>query len=161
MTDIGEWLEALGLGKYVANFAESEVEFSDLAELSDEDLIEIGLPLGPRRRILKALRPDSNQPVASTEGAESDAEAPVRPAMAERRQLTVMFCDLVGSTQLSTRLDPEEYRETIGAYQDICAGVITRYDGYVNVYHCIQCGNCEIMPQCSKWVIHDNADNKR
>lgn len=131
MTDIGDWLEALGLGKYAANFAESEVELSDLAELSDDDLIEIGLPLGPRRRILKALRPESGQPAASPEAAESNPEAPDRPAMAERRQLTVMFCDLVGSTELSTRLDPEEYRETMGVYQDICAGVITRYDGYV------------------------------
>ncbi|WP_136659123.1 adenylate/guanylate cyclase domain-containing protein [Nitratireductor sp. XY-223] len=131
MTDIGDWLEALGLGKYVANFAESEVELSDLAELSDEDLIEIGLPLGPRRRILKALRSDASQPAAPAEVAESDPEAPDRPTVAERRQLTVMFCDLVGSTELSTRLDPEEYRETMRAYQDMCAGVITRYDGYV------------------------------
>lgn len=131
MNDIGDWLKALGLGKYVTNFAESEVELSDLPELSEEDLIEIGLPLGPRRRILKALRPGSDELVASPEAANADLEAPDRPALAERRQLTVMFCDLVGSTELSTRLDPEEYRETMRAYQDMCAGVITRYDGYV------------------------------
>lgn len=131
MTDIGGWLKGLGLGKYIANFAESEVELSDLPELSDEDLIEIGLPLGPRRRILKALRSDSDQLIASVEAADGGSEAPDRPALAERRQLTVLFCDLVGSTELSVRLDPEEYRETMGAYQDMCAGVITRYGGYV------------------------------
>ena len=115
MTDIADWLEALGLAKYAANFVENEVEFSDLTELSDEDLAEIGLPLGPRRRILKAIRAEADQPIDPPEIDDGAAEAPDRPALAERRQLTVMFCDLAGSTELSTRLDPEDYRETMRA----------------------------------------------
>ncbi len=131
MTDIADWLEALRLAKYAANFVENEVEFSDLTELSDEDLAEMGLPLGPRRRILKAIRAEADQPIDPPEIDDGAAEAPDRPALAERRQLTVMFCDLAGSTELSTRLDPEDYRETMRAYQDMCAGVVARYDGYV------------------------------
>ena len=99
MIDIADWLEALGLAKYAAKFAESEVEFSHLTELSDQDLAEIGLPLGPRQRILKALRADSDQPIALPEASDRDAEAPDRPALAVRCQLTVMFSDLVGSTE--------------------------------------------------------------
>ncbi|MEX3011521.1 adenylate/guanylate cyclase domain-containing protein [Hoeflea sp. TYP-13] len=131
MSELVNWLEALGLGKYAANFADNEVEYADLAELSDEDLKDIGLPLGPRRRILKALRSEADHEPA-TVAVEDGADQPVEHhATAERRQLTVMFCDLAGSTALSTRLDPEDYREAIRAYQDVCAGIIARYDGYV------------------------------
>ncbi|MES0881085.1 ATP-binding protein [Roseibium sp. SCP14] len=129
MSELINWLEALGLGKYASNFADNEVELADLAELSDEDLKDIGLPLGPRRRILKALRSEADyEPATVGDDAGQSAE---HHATAERRQLTVMFCDLAGSTALSTRLDPEDYREAMRAYQDVCAGVIARYDGYV------------------------------
>ncbi|GAB5468207.1 MAG: AAA family ATPase [Rhodospirillales bacterium] len=131
MSELIDWLEELGLGKYASNFADNEIERADLAELSDQDLKDIGLPLGPRRRILKALRSEAEQhpaTVAVDHGADQTVE---HHATAERRQLTVMFCDLAGSTALSARLDPEDYREAIRAYQDVCAGVIASYGGYV------------------------------
>lgn len=132
MPELTEWLEQLGLARYATNFAENEVEFADLNELSDDDLREIGLPLGPRRRVLKALRNDVDNPVGvRADGKDVSAGVPTASTSAERRQLTVLFCDLVGSTKLSTLLDPEDYREVIRGYQDVCAGVVTRYDGYV------------------------------
>ena len=123
MSDLSAWLGALGLERFSAIFAENEVELGDLPELSEEDLKEMGLPLGPRRRILKAIR--ENYAANSNFASEPDqAAAPVQPQTpsppageAERRQLTIMFVDLVGSTALSERLDPEEMREAITAFQ--------------------------------------------
>jgi class 3 adenylate cyclase len=131
MSDLNSWLETLGLNKYASQFSDNEIEFADLPLLTDEDLKEIGLPLGPRRRILKAI---SSIPTDHAKLSPSPGEviqAADKHASAERRQLTVMFCDLAGSTALSTRLDPEDYRDAIHQYQDVCAGVITRYGGYV------------------------------
>ncbi len=122
--DISEWLEDLGLGKYVEVCAENEIDLNVLPHLSEGDLKELGLPMGPRKKLLAAI-------------AEFGPSAPTLadPAMAaheaERRQLTVMFCDLVGSTELSRRLDPEDLREVMRRYQDAVAGAITRYEGYV------------------------------
>ena len=104
MQQIAEWLEKLGLGQYAPRFAENDIDPTVLRDLTDHDLEKIGVSLGHRRKILRAI-------------AELD-EARPRPAPraeAERRQLTVMFADLVGSTALSTRLDPEDLREIIGA----------------------------------------------
>ncbi len=131
MADLEGWLEQLGLARYAQVFADNEVELSDLLELTDEDLKDIGLPLGPRRRILKALRSEASDEPGSIAPGDSAGQSADHHPTAERRQLTVMFCDLAGSTALSTRLDPEDYRETIRAYQDVCAGLIARYDGYV------------------------------
>jgi class 3 adenylate cyclase/predicted ATPase len=127
--DVGSWLRGLGLAQYEALFRDNEVEADVLADLTESDLEKIGLPLGPRKRVLKAiasLDPTRAPPVASS-------PAPRTPAAdaAERRQLTVMFCDLVGSTALSARLDPEDMRQVIRAYQDACSGVVARYDGFV------------------------------
>jgi class 3 adenylate cyclase len=125
--DIGAWLRGLGLGQYEGTFRESEIEADVLPELTEADLEKLGLPLGPRKRILKAI---ANLGVAQkTSGAESLGH-PQEDA-AQRRQLTVMFCDLAGSTALSARLDPEDMRQVIRAYQDACSGVVARYDGYV------------------------------
>jgi len=140
MSDLDGFLERLGLSKYLATFAESEVELADLAELSEEDLKEIGLPLGPRRRILKAIREidgaDTGAAPAPVETANTvDPEPQIQPTgEAERRQLTVMFVDLVGSTALAERLDPEEMREVITAFQQTVAGVVTRFEGNVAKY---------------------------
>ncbi len=115
MTEIAAWLEQLGLAKYAPIFSENEVELADLSELTEDDLKEIGLPLGPRRRILKAVRAldaGDRVPKESTGDDAADAHARVE---AERRQLTVMFCDLVGSTELSQSLDPEDLRDVIRA----------------------------------------------
>ena len=134
MTDIAAWLEHLGLTKYTPIFSENELELADLSELSDDDLKEIGLPLGPRRRILKAIRArdvGDRVPRESTGDDAADAHTHVE---AERRQLTVMFCDLVGSTALSQKLDPEDYREIIGSFQKTVSEAVRRFDGYVAKY---------------------------
>jgi hypothetical protein len=111
--DIADWLRGLGLEKYVPAFAESAINWDVLSGLTTDDLKEIGVAaLGDRRRLLAGI-------AALGEGASPVVPAPERssaPAEAERRQLTVMFCDLVGSTPLSTRFDPEDLREIVGAY---------------------------------------------
>ena len=123
--DIGGWLESLDLSKYAGVFAEAEVDFAILPQLDDNDLRELGIPLGPRKNLLAAIAGldarDSEPPSANPASRE-----------AERRQLTVMFCDLVGSTALSGQLDPEDYREVMQAYQDTCAAVVGRYEGFVS-----------------------------
>ena len=127
--DVGDWLRSLGLGQYEALFRENEIDAEVLPELTEADLEKIGVPLGHRKRLLKAIAS-----LGSTETAAKPA-APVPPQTAtdaaERRQLTVMFCDLVGSTAMSARLDPEDMREVIRAYQDACSGAVARYDGFV------------------------------
>ena len=125
--DITQWLEELGLAKYASTFAENEVDLDVLPELSEEDLKGLDIPLGPRKKILRAIAALTNAAGASG----PVAVAPARRDEGERRQLTVMFCDLVGSTALSTRLDPEDLREVLRAYHDACAKVVAHYDGYV------------------------------
>ena len=127
--DIAAWLRGLSLERYAEAFRDNAIELEDLPELSEADLEKIGVLLGHRKIMLKAiaeLRPPAPQPLAQT--------APVVPDAAERRQLTVMFCDLVGSTALSVRFDPEELREEIRAYQNAVSGVVARYDGFVAKY---------------------------
>ena len=111
--DVGGWLRSLGLGQYEALFRASDIDADILPELTEVDLEKLGLSLGHRKRLLRAisgLAETSAAPSASTGAKPQDA--------AERRQLTVMFCDLVGSTALSVRFDPEELREEIRAYQN-------------------------------------------
>ena len=122
MTDVGEWLAGLGLEKYAALFAEHEITDDALAYLTEEDLTAIGVALGARRRILAAI-PALAEPAPA---------AP--PREAERRQITVMFCDLVGSTALSEKLDPEDLRSLMQDYQQAAGGVIERYGGHVAQY---------------------------
>ena len=135
--DLHKWLDELGLGKYAGVFAENEIDLGDIPHLTEEDLREIGLPMGPRKRILGAaptLSPTDPPAAAgaSEEAANRKSTAPA--AEAERRQLTVMFCDLVGSTELSQQLDPEELRKVNLAYQDTAKTAIERYEGYVARY---------------------------
>src|SRR4029077_3559719 len=104
--DVGDWLRSLGLGQYEAAFRESEIEADVLPELTDQHLKDLGVSLGHRLKMLRAIR-------ALGEDRPVNAEPPAPPELktqdaAERRQLTVMFCDLVGSTALSARLDPED-----------------------------------------------------
>jgi class 3 adenylate cyclase len=128
--DMAAWLRELGLERYEPAFRENEIDWEVLPELTEADLEKLGLPLGPRKKLLKAIAELSGKPIAL-----SPAPPPrsVRPE-AERRQLTVLFCDLVGSTELSARLDPEEMREIIGAYQANVAEVVQRWDGHVAKY---------------------------
>src|SRR6202007_3391481 len=126
--DVGGWLRSLGLGQYEALFRASEIDDDILPELTDVDLKELGVPLGHRKRLLKAI---SGLPAPETLAAPSSSTGATPQDAAERRQLTVMFCDLVGSTAVSTRLDPEELRDELRAYQNTVSGVVARYDGFV------------------------------
>src|SRR5260370_31324125 len=120
--EITNWLRGLGLEQYAPAFHDNAIDAEILHELTADDLKDLGVTLvGHRRKLLAAiaaLRPDlpsSGAPIASTEPARSEQDAGIRAGnAAERRQLTVMFCDLVGSTALSTRFDPEDLRERIG-----------------------------------------------
>ena len=131
--DIDQWLDELGLARYQALFAENELDLDVLPELSEGDLKDLGIPLGPRKKLLKAIAALSESPQVADVRVD-DRQAPPRRDDGERRQLTVMFCDLVDSTALSTRLDPEDLRDVIRAYHDACARVVARYDGYVAKY---------------------------
>jgi len=127
---IAEWLASLGLSEYAQRFAENYVDASVLPDLTDQDLADLGVPLGHRRKMLRAI--------AELDGAALEpAEATTAPAPrdeAERRQLTVMFCDLVGSTALSARLDPEEMWRVIASYHACIGEVIGRYQGMIARY---------------------------
>ena len=132
MQQIGDWLKNLGMSEYVERFAENRIDLSVLPDLTDQDLERLGVLLGDRRKMLRAIR-------------ELTGDAAVLPHLptvnevrsqdaAERRQLTVMFCDLVGSTALSARLDPEDLRGVIGAYQRCCAVLVEHDGGFVAKY---------------------------
>jgi len=122
--DVGDWLRSLGLSQYEAEFRRNDIDAEVLLELTDADLEKIGVSLGHRKRLLKAI-------VALGSASSAPVVPPAPADAAERRQLTVMFCDLVGSTSLSARLDPEDMRQVIRAYQDAVSGVVARYDGFV------------------------------
>jgi predicted ATPase/class 3 adenylate cyclase len=130
MTGISEWLASIGLGEYAQRFGENAIDLSVVRDLTEQDLKDLGVLLGHRRKMLRAiaeLRGDAF-PTPQT-GAK-----PLPRDGAERRQLTVMFCDLVGSSALSVRLDPEDLRLVIGAYHACVAEVIARNDGVIARY---------------------------
>jgi class 3 adenylate cyclase len=131
--DVAEWLQDLGLERYVSAFRDNEIDWKVLPKLTSEDLREIGVAaIGHRRKLLDAIAAlGATAPTAAVTAVPSDAPAPVE---AERRQLTVMFCDLVGSTALSTRFDPEDLRELIGGYHRAVADTVGRFDGFVAKY---------------------------
>jgi class 3 adenylate cyclase len=133
--DIGGWLRELGLERYEQAFRENEIDLRVLPELTADDLKELGVAaIGHRRLLLKAiadLAAGAGRAAAEDVLAASPANA---TAEAERRQLTVMFCDLVGSTPLSTRYDPEDLREIVGAYHRCVADTVARFAGFVAKY---------------------------
>jgi class 3 adenylate cyclase/predicted ATPase len=131
--DIEAWLQGLGLERYVPAFRDNEIDWEVLPKLTSEDLREIGVTaVGHRRKLLDAITAlGASAPTAAVSAAVSGASA---PADAERRQLTVMFCDLVGSTALSARFDPEDLREVYGAYHRTVADVVGIFDGHVAKY---------------------------
>jgi class 3 adenylate cyclase len=133
MQQIAQWLEKLGLGQYAQRFAEHDIDVSVLPYLTDADLEKIGVSLGHRRKILAAI---AELPAASPSKQEK-LEGVVEPKpqdVAERRQVTVVFSDLVGSTALSARMDPEDLREVISAYQKCVAQIVQRFGGFVAKY---------------------------
>lgn len=131
ITDLQDWLERLGLGGYSSVFAENDVDLDVLPHLSDEDLKGLGLSLGHRRKLLAAIPKLTQEPDSAASTLRTGTPDQPRIAEAERRQLSVLFCDLVGSTELSQRLDPEHLRELMRRYQDAVAGAVTRYEGFV------------------------------
>ncbi len=111
--DISQWLEGLGLGQYAQAFADDKIDFDVLPQLADDHFKELGLPLGDRLRLQAAILDLSADEPTTPAGALAARKPEQQPVEAERRQLTVMFCDLVGSTALSSQLDPEVMRDVI------------------------------------------------
>src|SRR5262245_61566557 len=127
--EISDWLGKLGLEQYAPAFRDHAIDSKVLPRLTAEDLKDLGVTMvGHRRRLLDAIAALSDDAPAGVEPRARDAP---EPSDAERRQVTVMFCDLVGSTALSTRFDPEDLQELIGAYQRAVAKVVTGFEGFV------------------------------
>jgi class 3 adenylate cyclase len=144
MQQIAEWLKKLGMSEYAARFSENGIDVSVLPHLTDQDLKDLGVLLGHRRKILAATAELGSEPVAppapppvppapvsAAAAPPPTAAATAGPGAAERRHLTVMFCDLVGSTAISAQLDAEEWRELVGAYLDAASAAVTEMGGQV------------------------------
>ena len=144
---IGDWLQKLGMSEYTQRFAENRIEFSVLADLTDQHLKDLGLPVGDRLKMLRAIRElagatpasetASSEPKGQSIAAARDAKplrniaAPAAEVSGERRYLTVMFCDLVGSTSISAQLDAEEWRDLVGTYLDAATAAVKEMGGHV------------------------------
>ena len=135
MQQVADWLQKLGLGQYAQRFAENDISFGILPDLTDQDLEKIGVAsLGHRRLLLRAITELKGGEIVAPKTANENT-LPVAPHdTAERRQVTVMFSDLVGSTALSARMDPEDLREVISAYQKCVAETVQRFGGFVAKY---------------------------
>jgi class 3 adenylate cyclase/tetratricopeptide (TPR) repeat protein len=130
MRGIADWLASIGLGEYAECFAENAIDISVLPDLTDQDLKDLGIKLGDRRKLLRAVS-DLNRPAH----APAEAGGKLAPrGEAERRQLTIMFCDLVGSTALTARLDPEDMWQVIASYHECISHVVGRYGGKIARY---------------------------
>ncbi len=141
VVDLDQFLKELGLAQHIQVFRDNDIDADSLLHLEDAHLKELGLSLGHRVKLMNAIAslreagarvapgPSAGRPQARD--AAAAAGAAKAASEGERRQLTLMFCDLVGSTELAARIDPEEVREVMRAYQDACAGLIARYDGYL------------------------------
>src|SRR6516164_9694443 len=141
MQQIADWLEKLGMTEYVQRFAENRIDFSVLPDLTDQHLTNLGLPLGDRLKMLRAIRE------LSSTVSEPPQPEPKPHDTAERRQVTVVFSDLVGSTALSARMDPEDLREVISAYRKCVAETVGRFGGYVASAAALR---CPVMPSALK-----------
>src|SRR4051794_33276608 len=133
MQQIADWLEKLGLSEYTVRFAQNGIDISVLRYLTDQDLKDIGVLLGHRRKMLAAISELTGASPITSEAAAVEAQ-PKTQDSAERRQVTVMFSDLVGSTALSARMDPEDLRELMSAYQKCAAEAVRRFGGFVARY---------------------------
>jgi class 3 adenylate cyclase/predicted ATPase len=147
MQHIVEWLETLGMSEYAGRFAENRIDFSVLPDLTDQHLKDLGLPLGDRLKMLRAIRELAVVSLVSSEASSAEqrgqgitvrrdaapvqAGAPAAENSGERRHLTVMFCDLVGSTSISAQLDAEEWRDLVSAYLDAACAAVTEMGGHV------------------------------
>ena len=133
--EIADWLRGLGLGQYEAAFRENSVDLEILRKLTSEDLKDLGVAsVGHRRRLLAAIEELSSTSLATSAVAGSVAAGVAEATSAERRHLTVMIVDLVGSTALAAQLDPEDMRDVLAAYHTCCAGLIASNGGFVAKY---------------------------
>jgi class 3 adenylate cyclase/predicted ATPase len=139
MTDLAEWLAKHGLDQYTQTFAENKIDYSVLPDLTEDDLKKLGVSLGHRKKLLRAIEAltAARERIGTTTAVSnvtevSSTSGPHREA--EFRQITVMFCDLVGSTQLSQKLDPEDLQKLLDAYRRACSTAIRRYGGEVARY---------------------------
>ena len=134
--DIAAWLRELGLEQYERAFLDQDIDADVLPQLTADDLIAVGVAsVGHRRKLLSAIAAlNQSEPSARDAPPPPTAPAPDRRLEAERRQLTVLFCDLVGSTALSAKLDPEDMSAVMRAYQESCAEVVRRWEGHVAKY---------------------------
>jgi class 3 adenylate cyclase len=138
MQQVADWLEKLGLGQYAQRFAENDISFSILPDLTDQDLKEIGVSLGHRRELLRAIANLGNSVDAASPAPSRPAPpiaaptvTPLAEAAGERRHVTVMFCELVDSTGIAAKLDAEEWRDLVGAYLDAASAAVTEMGGKV------------------------------
>jgi len=122
--DVVVWLRSLGLEQYEAAFRENAIDFSVLPDVTDQDLEKLGVLLGHRRKLLRAIADLETSAETAPDASTVPASVDTSPRDAERRQVTVMFSDLVGSTALSARMDPEDLREVISAYQKCIAETV-------------------------------------
>src|SRR6476660_3399400 len=130
--NVGEWLRNLGLGKYEPEFIANAIDLDVLPELTEGDLEKLGMPLGDRKRFIRAVKAmGGDAPGAPTKSEADGPPGNYSPMAAERRHLTVMICDLVGSTALSARLDPEDMSAVIDAFQAACARITLDFDGFL------------------------------
>ena len=127
--EIATWLDGLGLAQYATVFAENAIDLDILPDVTEADLEKLGVALGHRKRILRAITALTSGKSAQT------ASGPLPHPEAERRQMTVLFCDLVGSTALAVKLDPEDLRDVTRRFQGSCAAAITQMGGYVARFH--------------------------
>ena len=142
MQQIADWLEKLGMSEYAQRFAENRIDFSVLRDLTDQDLKDLGIVLGDRRKMLRAIANLGSEPASAAPASPaarsppaastaSTIAPPPQEIVGERRHVTVMFCDLVGSTSISAQLDAEEWRDLVGAYLDAASAAVTEMGGHV------------------------------
>jgi class 3 adenylate cyclase len=142
MEQIADWLEKLGMSEYAQRFAENRIDFSVLRDLTDHDLKDLGIVLGDRRKMLRAIANLDSEPASAAPASPaarsppaastaSTIAPPPQEIVGERRHVTVMFCDLVGSTSISAQLDAEEWRDLVGAYLDAASAAVTEMGGHV------------------------------
>ena len=132
MQQIAEWLKKLGMAEYAQRFAENDIDISVLRHLTDQDLKELGISLGHRRKLMRAIGEIDG--ATSTNSQSAAVTATMLGGSAERRQITVMFVDLVGSTPLSERLDPEEMRDVLSVFRGASAEVVEAHGGHIPHY---------------------------
>ncbi len=169
MTSIERWLSGLGLGQYAEQFVGADIDQDILVGLTDDDLRTLGVTLGHRKKLLRAIADLRAGPGLAPRTPASPAGAEPNPtgrasADAERRQLSIVFCDLVGSTALSTRLDPEDLREVMQAYNRCCAEVVDRFTR-IHVHGVIVLslggvaikGGCQIVGTMDRYAVLDGS----